>query len=63
MLLSFAFILSVRDITQEKDNFEMGMFTNRLPMLRSLLLATFFVVLVAWIIPLATLYAATKGPK
>jgi len=60
LLLSLALILSVRDETSgvAKD-VEISRLA-KLPVLQSLSLATFFITLLSWIIPLITMYAKIK---
>jgi hypothetical protein len=63
LLFSFAFILSVRELVSSGLNADTISVSNHLPILRSLLRATILVILFSWLIPLATFYIATLGPK
>lgn len=61
LLLSFALMLSIREDAPKRALLEI-MLPHKVPALRSLLFGTFFVAVLSWIIPLTTLFAATKGP-
>lgn len=62
LLLSLALVLSVRDETNYLTKNTGISLLSKLPLLQSLSLATFFVTLLSWIIPLITMYAKIKVP-
>ena len=61
ILLSFSLVLSVRDIAEERKRTNLLSLSNRLPRLRYVMFEALFVALLAWIIPLATLYTKALG--